>query len=260
MIEIYKNTPGLDKNIEGPLPNIEPYLINDDKIHSCIVVIPGGGYEYLADHEGEPIAKWLNSIGINAFVLTYRVAPYKHPYPLYDLQRAIRFIRYNHKEFNVDENKIGVLGFSAGGHLAASSCVHFDEGKKEAVDEIDKTSCRPNMSVLCYPVISLEEYAHEGSKENLLGKSPSKDLVSEMCPNKQVKENTPPAFIWTTAEDNTVPMENSLLYAKALKDKDIPFELHVFPKGHHGLGLSDEVPYVKRWAILCEKWFKEMEF
>lgn len=260
MIEIYNKTPGFNKNIKQPLPSIEPYLLEDDKIHPSIIVVPGGGYCDLAPHEGEPIAKWLNTIGINAFVLTYRVAPYTHPYPLLDLQRSIRFLRYNHKEFNIDPKKLGVLGFSAGGHLAASACVHFDEETLNPTDEIDKISSRPDISVLCYPVISFLNYVHEGSKECLLGKKPSKDLLLQMSPHKQVKENTPPAFVWTTAEDNTVPMENSLLYVKALKDKDIPFELHIFPKGHHGLALKDEVPYVKRWAELCEQWFKEMKF
>lgn len=261
MIKIYSNT---FKGSE--IPSITPYIIEDDyydkKLHPALIIFPGGGYERLADHEGEPVAKWLNSLGINAFVLQYRLGPeYQYPCQLNDAQRAIRYVRYNAEKFNIDPEKIGVLGFSAGGHLAALTSVYFDEGmEKDPSDEIDKVSCRPNMSVLCYPVINLQEYGHKGSKENLIGKDASEDLAEKLSCEKQVKDNTPPAFIWTTAEDMTVPMENSLLYAKALKDKEIPFDLHVFPRGRHGLGLADEVPYVKIWAQLCAYWFKEMRF
>ncbi|SFU35399.1 alpha/beta hydrolase fold [Clostridium sp. DSM 8431] len=261
MIEIYSNYPGFDKSKESQIPSITSYLIEDNKIHPAIIVLPGGGYEFLADHEGEPIAKWLNTLGINAFVLKYRIAPeYKHPSPLHDAQRAIRYVRYNAKEFNINAEKIGILGFSAGGHLAASASVFFDNGMVGPLDEIDKVSCRPDMSILCYPVINLQEYAHLGSRNNLIGEDAPEYLAAELSCEKQVKKDTPPAFIWTTAEDTTVPPENSMLYAKALKDRGIPFELHVFPKGHHGLGLTDEVPYVKRWANLCADWFKEMKF
>ena len=260
MLKIYKEIPYYDSKIEAQIPEIKPYIINDKKIHPAIIVLPGGGYYKLAPHEGEPIAKWLNSIGINAFVLTYRINPYMYPAPLLDLQRAIRYVRFNHSKFNIDVNRVGVLGFSAGAHLAATSCVHFDEGLRSSKDEIEKMSSRPDMSILCYPVISFLEYVHEGSKENLLGKNPSIELIRKMSVETQVKENTPPAFVWTTAEDKTVPMENSLLYVKALKEKNIPFEFHIFPKGRHGLGLKDEVPYVKRWALLCEEWLKEQNF
>lgn len=241
-------------------PNLEPYLINSNKnLMPAIIVCPGGAYTHKAAHEGEPIAKWLNTIGVNAFVLDYRVAPYKHPYPMLDLQRAIRYVRYNNKKFNIDPNKVGVLGFSAGGHLAASASVHFDFGKDNG-DEIDKVSSRPDMSILCYPVITFGEYGHKNCKVNLLGEDASQELIDFMSVEKQVKENTPPAFIWHTAKDESVPMENSLIYAQALRKKNVDFELHIFPEGGHGLGLKDEVPYVKRWTSLCEDWLREKKF
>lgn len=260
MIKIYEKVNGYDESIKQEVPNLVPYLINDNKKHSTMIVCPGGAYSFLADHEGAPIALWLNSIGINAFVLNYRVSPYKYLCPLEDLKRAIRYVRYNCKKYNTSEDKIGVLGFSAGGHLAGSACVHFDACSANPNDKIDKLSSRPDISVLCYPVISLTEYVHEGSKENLLGKNPSKELVEFNSLEKQVHENTPPAFIWSTAPDDSVPMENSLLYAKALKEKNVPFELHVFPEGHHGLGLKNEYPYVQRWADLCKDWLLHMNF
>ncbi len=182
-----------------------------------------------------------------------------HPYPMLDVQRSIRFIRYNSKKFNVDPNRIGVLGFSAGGHLAGISAVHFDFGKKDD-DEIDKVSCRPDMAILCYPVITTGEYRHENSIKTLLGKNPSQELLDFMSIEKQIKKDTPPMFLWHTAEDASVPMENSLFLAKALKEKGIDFELHIFPKGRHGLGLLNEVPYVTRWARLCEEWLREKNF
>ncbi len=260
MINIWdKEVIGFEEKIGQKKPNLTSYLIGSNKLIPAIIICPGGAYTHKAQHEGEPIAQWLNTIGVNAFVLDYRVAPYKHPYPMLDIQRAIRYIRYNSKKFNIDPNRIGVLGFSAGGHLAGISAVHFDFGKGDG-DEIDKVSCRPDMAILCYSVISTGKYKHEGSIKNLLGEDISEELLDFMSIEKQVKENTPPMFLWHTAEDKAVPMENSLYLAKALKEKEIDFELHIFPKGRHGLGLLDEVPYVTRWAKLCEEWLKVKKF
>lgn len=262
MIEIFdKDIPLWDIKIQQNKPNITPFIVQSSKPSSAIIICPGGGYTCKADHEGNPIAKWLNSMGISAFVLDYRVFPYLHPAPLLDVQRAIRYVRYNHQEFNINPDKIGILGFSAGGHLAASASVHFDAGKtSKDCDEIDKVSCRPYISVLCYPVITLGKYTHEGSKYSLLGENPSQELIDYMSAEKQVCENTPPAFIWHTAPDDCVPFKNSLLYAEALQAKGIPFEMHIFPRGGHGLGLRDDIPYVQRWAKLCEDWFREEHF
>lgn len=260
MLDIWeKEITGFDEKIRQNKPNLTPFLVEKSIITPAIIVCPGGGYTHKADHEGEPIAKWLNTIGVNAFVLDYRVAPYMHPYPMLDVQRAIRYVRYNCKKFNIDSNRIGVLGFSAGGHLAGISAVHFDFGKVDG-DEVDKVSCRPDMAVLCYPVITSGKYSHKGSFINLLGENASQELLDYTSIERQVKGNTPPMFLWHTEEDASVPMENSLLMAKALKEKGIEFELHIFPKGRHGLGLRDEVPYVKRWAKLCEEWLVEKKF
>lgn len=250
---------GFDEKNGQNKPNLTPYLIEKDTLTPAIIVCPGGGYTHKAQHEGSPIAEWLNTIGVNAFVLDYRVAPYKHPYPMLDVQRAMRYVRYNCKEFNIDPNRIGILGFSAGGHLAGTAAVHFDLGREDG-DEIDKVSCRPDMAILCYPVITSGEYSHKGSFSNLLGENASQELLDYMSIEKQVKENTPPMFLWHTAEDASVPMENSLLMAKALKQNGVEFELHIFPNGRHGLGLRDEVPYVTRWAGLCEEWLREKKF
>lgn len=266
MIHIYNGViPGYDPEIDQDIPGIEPYLIEskDNKKQPAIILCQGGAYTHKAQHEGEPIARYLNTIGINVFIVNYRVAPYKYPYPFMDLQRAIRFVRYNCDEYNIDPDKIGVMGFSAGGHLAAASCVHFDLGKsdEEESDEIDKISCRPDISILCYPVITLlGEYAHKRSGPNLLGEDASQELYEYMCPEKHVKDNTPPAFIWATATDNSVPFQNSLMYAEALKEKDVEFELHIFPRGRHGLGLLDEEPYVQRWAGLCREFLIDQKF
>lgn len=260
MIDLWnENIIGFNENIGQNKPNLTPYIIEKNELLSAVIVCPGGGYTHKAEHEGEPIARWLNTIGINAFVLDYRVAPYMHPYPMLDVQRAIRYVRYNCKEFNINPNKIGILGFSAGGHLAGMSSVHFDSGKQDG-DEIDKVSSRPDMAILCYPVITTGEYSHLGSFKALLGENPSQELLEYACIEKQIKENTPPVFLWHTAEDSTVPMKNSLLFAEALREKEIDFELHVFPKGRHGLGLAYEIPHVARWTRLCEEWLKEKNF
>lgn len=250
---------GFDEKIGQDKPRLIPYLLKQDELAPAIIVCPGGAYTHVAPHEGEPIAKWLNTIGINAFVLEYRVEPYMHPYPMFDVQRAIRYVRYNCKEFNIDPNRIGILGSSAGGHLAGISSVHFDFGKQDG-DEIDKVSCRPDMTILCYPVITTGEYRHKNSFKTLLGEKQSQELLDYMSVEKQVSGNTPPVFLWHTAEDAAVPMENSLLLAKALKENGVEFELHIFPNGRHGLGLLNEVPYVTRWAKLCEEWLIEKKF
>lgn len=251
-----QETPGYEP-VEGAfLPEITPYLIQDGIVRGAVLVFPGGGYGRRADHEGEPVALWLNSIGLSAFVVHYRVAPYRHPYPLLDAKRAIRLVRHRATEWNIDPKRIGILGFSAGGHLAATASTHFDEGSQGAADPVERESSRPDVSVLCYPVISFKEFTHEGSVSNLLGEQPPEELRSELSGELAVKPNTPPAFLWHTADDSAVPVENSLMYAGALSKHHIPFALHVFPHGRHGLGLAEEASDVSRWTSLCEQWFK----
>lgn len=246
-------TPYFDETFGQQEPTLTPYLLENGKVNSVVIVLPGGGYGGRAAHEGEPIAKMLNAGGVSSFVLNYRVAPYRHPVMLGDALRAIRYVRFHADKFSIDPQKIGILGFSAGGHLTTTAIEHFDKGLSEG-DEIDKVSSRPDAGVLCYAVISLGEYTHLGSKYNLLGNPPDEALAEKLSGEKSVPDDCPPVFLWHTAEDQAVPVQNSLQMAMALKAKNIPFELHVFPYGHHGLGLAEGNETVKQWSPLLVNW------
>jgi acetyl esterase/lipase len=241
-------------------PSVTLYPVSSGEPVPVVVVCPGGGYGWRAPHEGEPVARWLNGIGIAAVVLHYRVAPYKHPVPLEDAQRAIRTVRHHAEEWGFDANRVGILGFSAGGHLAATAGTHFDEGKDGTGDPIDRQSCRPDLMVLCYPVITLGSFTHSGSKRNLVGENPDPALVSSLSNERQITKDTPPAFLWHTADDQAVPVENSLLFAAQLSLNKIPFELHVFESGVHGLGLAESSPEVRAWTDVCGRWLKKRGF
>ncbi len=260
MIKLWENgAPLFDETIGQEEPSITPYLIESDKPVGCVIVFPGGAYLGRAGHEGEPIAKMLNDAGFHAFVLNYRVAPYHYPVMLYDEQRAIRYVRYHAKEFNIDPEKIGVLGFSAGGHLAVMAMQQYDLGLSEG-DEIDRVSCRPDAAVLCYPVVSLlkEGHGHMGSAGYLLGDQGH--LAKSLSGEYNVKENDPPVFIWHTSDDEGVHVANSLNLGVALREKGIQFEMHIYPHGHHGLGLAKSDPVVSRWTReLCD-WLKRLGF
>lgn len=248
--------------LEGEeIPTLIPYLVKAEAPTSVVVVLPGGGYGMRADHEGEPVAKWLNSLGISAFVLHYRVAPYKHPSPLLDTQRAIRTIRFHAKEWGVDPKRLGVLGFSAGGHLASTAGTQFDEGNPQATDPVEKESSRPDLMVLCYPVITFQgDFRHQGSIANLLGDKQTLDNLEGLSSEKKVTEKTPPTFLWHTADDDAVHVENCFLFARALREKAVPFELHVFEHGRHGLGLAEEDEQVRDWQSQCARWLKKHNF
>lgn len=243
-------------------PRLTPYLVDGKGPFPVIIVCPGGGYTHHADHEGEPVARWLNKIGISVIVLHYRIAPHHHPAPLDDAQTTIRMVRANAKEWNIDPNRVGILGFSAGGHLASSAGTLFEEGDELAEKEIRRYSSRPDLMILCYPVITMAspQYAHEGSKFHLLGEQPSLSLVQKMSTDKQVTKNTPPTFLWHTADDETVSVENSLMFARSLGKYDIPYALHIFESGKHGLGLAEDSPEVNLWSKLCEEWLKNRKF
>jgi acetyl esterase/lipase len=230
------------------VPSITPYLPAKEKASGAAVVIcPGGGYGFLAnDHEGVQIARWLNQRGIAAFILKYRIvsknrpAPL-HPAPLMDVQRAIRTVRSKAAEYGVETNKIGVWGFSAGGHLASSAAVHFALDLPRTSGAIDKQSCRPDFAILGYPVISMKTgISHGGSRNNLLGKSPDPSLVELMSNDQAVTKETPPTFLFHTDEDKGVPPMNSVLFYMALKKHGVPAELHIYEKGVHGVGLAPE--------------------
>lgn len=248
-------------NKEAEIPMVTPFILEGEKTSGAIIVCPGGGYSHRAKHEGAPVCEWLNSIGISAFLLDYRVAPYKHPVPLLDAKRAIRYVRYHAKKWNINKDKIGILGFSAGGHLAATVGTHFDLGNLHAIDPIDKESCKPNLLVLCYPVISFLEHYHEGSINTLLGEGSKEEECYLLSAEKQVTKTTPATFIWHTADDASVPVENSLQFVSALSANKIPFELHVFENGRHGLGLADNAnPNVAKWTDLCRSWLKKQGY
>lgn len=251
------------KKTGNEIPSIVPYLLPSDKPNSVILVAPGGGYMGRAQHEGKDIAHWLNSIGISAFVLNYRHAPFRHPIPFLDAQRAVRLIRFNAKEFNIDPNRLGMLGFSAGGHLTSTVCTltrrnWFLEGYIS--DEIDQLKDLPNVCILCYPVISLQKMPHEGSRYNLLGKKPNPELMSMLSTETQVSSITPPTFIWTTKTDASVAYQNSSMFVESLKKHCIDHEYHLFNDGRHGLGLAYDHPEVSKWSELCEIWLKKHTF
>jgi acetyl esterase/lipase len=231
-----------------------------------VVVCPGGGYGGLAEHEGHPIAKWLNSLGVTAIVLKYRLgsAGYRHPVMLNDASRAIRTVRSHAGEWKIDPKRIGILGFSAGGHLASTAATHFDEGKPEASDTVERVSSRPDFAVLVYPVITMEDpYTHRGSRQNLLGENPSRELIELLSNEKQVTAKTPPCFLVHTADDAAVPVENSLLFASACRKAGVPVEIHVFEHGPHGFGLGANSPVLNgtnsvlsAWPSLCAAWMR----
>lgn len=218
----------------------------------AILVLPGGGYARQADHEAEPVAEWLASLGIHAFVLRYRVAPDRHPAPLEDAKDAMLYIRNGDHGIAVDPERIGVLGFSAGGHLAATLSTAAATGNQD----LDVPAAVPDLSVLCYPVASLTHETHQGSVENLLGEAPPSDLLTALSAELNVTPLTPPAFLWHTADDDAVPVSNSLNYARALFAAGVPAELHVFPAGRHGLGLAVDEPGPGQWTSLCAAWLQ----
>ena len=218
----------------------------------AVLVLPGGGYERQAAHEAEPVAAWLADLGIHAFVLRYRVAPHRHPAPLEDAKEAMLHIRSGAHGLTVDGARVGVLGFSAGGHLAATLSTAAATGDAR----LDVSAAVPDLSVLCYPVVSLTHEVHQGSVDNLLGRAPSSDLLAALSADGRVTEATPPAFLWHTADDAAVPVSHSLRYAGALMAAAVPAELHVFPQGRHGLGLAQGEPGTEQWPALCAAWLE----
>ncbi|HVF09538.1 MAG TPA: alpha/beta hydrolase [Abditibacteriaceae bacterium] len=250
-------------------PYLELFPLATDEPRGAVLICPGGGYASRAEHEGAVVARRFNEDGFHAFVAQYRVAPQRHPAPLFDVARAIRIIRHRAAQWKVEPSKIAVCGFSAGGHLAASLGVHFNEATPAAgstpastpgstPDGLDALSCRPDALILCYPVISAVASAHAGSFHNLMGTDAPPDLRQKMSLELQVTPATPPAFLWHTFDDMAVPVENSLLFAHALRRQSIPFEMHIYPTGRHGLGLAEEDAHVATWMPLCCEWLRSM--
>jgi len=230
----------------------------DKAVGAAVVICPGGGYGMLAyGHEGTQVARWLNSLGVTGFVLRYRHSPHRHPIPLGDAQRAVRIVRHRSKEWNVDPGRIGILGFSAGGHLAASAATHFDGGKAGAPDPIDRASCRPDFAILIYPVISMKKgVTHNGSRNNLLGRDPDEKLVTLMSNELQVTAETPPAFLVHATSDRGVPIANSKLFHEACRKAGVPSELRIYKQGGHGFGLGRKGHDSARWPAHCTEWLK----
>ncbi len=250
--------PHLDPNADTP--NVLTVYLLDDKscTRPCVVIYPGGGYSHRASHhEGEMVAGFFNSRGYHAAVVEYRVAPNRHPAPLADAQRAIRLMRHRAKEWGIDPDRILTLGFSAGGHLCASTLVCEDAPLDGHIfDEIDAESARPNGGILCYPVISVDAlYGHVGSGKNLLGDryESEKDKFDLAT---LVTEKTPKTFLWHTSNDGCVNVKNSLVFAEHLRDCGVPFEMHIYPNGPHGLGLAPDLPDIRTWAPLAADWIE----
>ena len=255
---LWMNVPGLCEEV----PTITAFLPEKKLYDMAVVILPGGGYTGRSAHEGEDYAKFLNENGIAAFVCDYRVIPHQFPLPLLDARRAIQFVRHYANVYGINKKKIAVMGSSAGGHLAALASTYFDSIAIDAKDEIDNEDFIPNAQILCYPVIKLSSKksgAHIWSCKNLLGDK-ALELADDLTPEYLVSEKTPCCFMWHTFADSEVSVINSLDYAKALKKNDIPAELHIFPKGNHGLGLANEnneiCRHISQWGKLLINWLK----
>lgn len=225
-----------------------------------VVVAPGGGYQHLAmEKEGFAVARWLNQQGIAAFVLRYRLGPqYHHPIELGDAQRAIRMVRAHAAEYGIEKERLGMWGFSAGGHLTATAGTQFDAGHPDATDPVDHESSRPEFLVLSYPVITLmDPAAHTGSRKYLLGDNPDPGLVRSMSAETRVTADTPPTFLFSTTDDKTVPIANSVMFYDALVKAGVPVEMHIFQHGAHGAGLASANPDLSVWPSLLIQWMRE---
>lgn len=258
--------PGAKGTAAADKPTITPYPAAKPN-GAAVVVFPGGGYTGLAsDHEGLQPAKWLNSLGVSAFVVKYRLgsAGYRHPIEMGDGQRALRWVRANAVRYGVDPRRVGVLGFSAGGHMAATVSTHWDSGAPGAADSVDRKGCRPDWSILAYPVITMDaSFTHMGSRDNLLGSAPSQKLVDSLSNEKQVTSTTPPAFLFHAKDDNVVPVKNAQAYYDSLGKRGVERVLKLYDKGGHGFGLADGLggapnnATLATWPGLAAAWMEE---
>ena len=257
--------PGALGDKDDDKPTLTAYLPTADKATgAAIVICPGGGYGGLAPHEGAGYAEWLAENGVAGLVLKYRLGSkgYRHPAMLNDAARAVRFTRSRAAEWKIDPKRVGIMGSSAGGHLASTLLTHFDAGKAGDADPIERESSRPDLGILCYPVISMGPNTHGGSKKNLLGEAPAPELIELLSNEKQVTKDTPPTFLWHTYEDAAVKVENSLDFAAAMRRAGVPFDLHVYQKGGHGMGLGGGRaggPH-HPWVADCLFWLKAQGF
>jgi acetyl esterase/lipase len=252
--------PGALGTDDTDIPAITVYLPRTVAANTpAVVICPGGSYRALAsNHEGRQVASYLNSLGMAAFVLRYRLGPrYHHPIELGDAQRAIRLLRSHAADWRLDPARIGIVGFSAGGHLAMTASTRFDGGSAAAPDAVDRLSSRPDFAILGYPVISMtEEWTHKGSRTMLLGDPFDPELAKTLSGERAVTKETPPTFLFQTTEDTVVPAENSVHYYLALKKAGVPAEMHVFEKGPHGVGLANDDPALSEWSKLLANWLR----
>lgn len=268
-IKLWENgTPMYDASFGQPEPDLTPFLLPEKRDESgnllkrgCVIVCPGGGYTHRAVHEGGPVAEMLNGADINAFVLNYRFEPYKSPAIIKDVQRAVRLVRYNAEKFGIDPEKVAVLGFSAGGHLASMASTLYDDGI-EGGDEIDRVYSRPDAALFCYAVLTMNlDYGDAITRGVFIGGLENEDALERAySPYLNVRDDCPPVFMWHTSADPIVPVENSLNMASALSEKKIPFELHVFPEGAHGLGLAKDTKGTCAWPSLAQNWLKRLGY
>ena len=258
--------PGALGNEPHDIPTLTPFWPDPAKATgAAVVVCPGGGYRGLAGYEGKDYAMWLAEQGIAGFVLKYRLGSkgYRHPVMLWDVSRAIRTVRANSEAWGLDAGRIGVMGSSAGGHLASTVMTHYDAGDAKSSDPIERVSSRPDLGILCYPVISLKEFGHVGSKKALLGDNPSEELVLNLSNDLQVTKDTPPCFMVHTIADTVVPVENVLLFASALRKAGVPFDLHIYENGPHGIALGNKTYDRSKfhvWTRDCSFWLGERKF
>ena len=252
--------PGALGNKPEDQPVITPYLPPQGRSNgTAVVIFPGGGYQHLSmEKEGSDVANWLAGTGVTAFVVRYRLGPiYHHPVMLGDAQRAIRTVRSRASEWGVNPHSIGVIGFSAGGHLASTAGTHFDTGVASSGDPIERVSSRPDFMMLLYPVISMRDsVAHRGSRLNLLGERPDSNLVRLLSNELQVTRDTPPTIIVHSSDDRTVPVENAVLFYRALRAAGVLAEMHIFEYGGHGYGLAPTDPVLSAWTTLGELWMR----
>ena len=259
--------PGSKGTDDHDVPALKAFPAPAETANGCAVVVcPGGGYGGLAmDHEGLQIAEWLNQRGISAWILRYRLGSkgYHHPIQKGDVLRAVRTVRFHAQTHGIDAARIGVWGFSAGGHLASTAATHFDSGETNAQDPIDKVSSRPSFAVLCYPVISMEDgVTHAGSRRNLFGadRFDNADLIELLSNDRRVSNETPPTFLFHTSEDQAVPVENALRFYSALQKNGIAAEMHIYQKGRHGVGLAKDDPILSTWPSHLEDWLNTNGF
>jgi acetyl esterase/lipase len=262
VIPLWENAaPGALGEADSDRPTITAYRPSGGARNTgtAIIIAPGGGYSGLATaHEGVQEANWFNAMGVTAFVLKYRLGPrYHHPIELGDAQRAIRMVRARAAEFNIQPDRIGMMGFSAGGHLTATAGTHFDAGNADAADPVDRASSRPDFLILAYPVISFDpSITHAGSVRNLLGDNPDPKLIQELSAELQVTAQTPPTFIYHTSNDSGVPVENSVRFYLALRKAKVAAEMHLFESGPHGSGMGLWDPSLSMWPTLLSNWLR----